>query len=52
MRNISFALILKLMALIAIFYLFFGPAERMFVNSNVVASHLLSPNAGPERNPK
>jgi hypothetical protein len=40
--------VLKLVALTAIFYLFFGPAERMLVNGDVVARHLLSPDAGNE----
>jgi hypothetical protein len=48
--EISLALVLKLVALTAIFYLFFGPAERMLVNSDVVARHLLSPDAGNKGN--
>ena len=44
--EISLALVLKLVALTVIFYLFFGPAERMLVNGDVVARHLLSPGTG------
>jgi hypothetical protein len=40
-REISLALVLKLAALTAIFYLYFGPADRMVVNGDVVARHLL-----------
>lgn len=46
--EISLALVLKLVALTVIFYLFFGPAERMLVNSDVVARHLLSPDTGQQ----
>jgi hypothetical protein len=44
--EISLALVLKLVALTAIFYLFFGPAERMLMNSDVMARHLLSSGSG------
>ena len=43
-REISFALVLKIAALTALFYFFFGPAHRILVNNDIIAQHLLEEN--------
>jgi len=42
-REITVLLVVKLMALLLLFYVFFNPANRMVISSERVGQHLLSP---------